>query len=39
MTVLLVMVIAAAVLILAGRYYSRFIARSIGEDPSRVTPG
>ena len=38
MTVLLVMVIAAVVLILAGRFYSRFLARQIGEDPSRPTP-
>ncbi len=38
MTVLWVLLIAAVVLIGAGRYYSRFLARSVGEDPARVTP-
>jgi len=38
MTVLYVMVTAAAVLLLAGRFYSRWLARSVGEDPTRPTP-
>ena len=38
MTVLVVMLIAVAVLVLAGRYYSRFLARTLGEDTSRPTP-
>ena len=38
MTVLLVLLVSAAVLLLAGRYYSRFLARSVGEDPNRPTP-
>jgi carbon starvation protein len=38
MTVLLIIVGSAAVLLLAGRFYSRFLARSVGEDPSRTTP-
>jgi len=38
MTVLWVLALAAAVLLLAGRFYSRFLARCVGEDPSRPTP-
>ena len=29
---------AAAVLIIAGRFYSGFLARHVGEDPTRRTP-
>ena len=38
MTVLVILAVSVAVLLAAGRFYSRFLARSIGEDPSRVTP-
>ncbi len=38
MTVLWVMLLAIVVLVLAGRFYSRFLARSLGEDPTRTTP-
>ncbi|MCG3178029.1 MAG: Peptide transporter CstA [Phycisphaerae bacterium] len=38
MNVLLVVVLSGLLLILAGRVYSGFIARRIGEDPSRATP-
>ncbi|MCX6565668.1 MAG: carbon starvation protein A [Candidatus Aminicenantes bacterium] len=38
MNVLAVLVIAAASFILAARFYARFIARRLGEDPSRPTP-
>jgi carbon starvation protein len=38
MTVLWVMLLAIVVLVLAGRFYSRFLARSLGEDPTRITP-
>jgi len=38
MTVLLVMAIALVVLFGFGRIYSSFIARMLGEDPSRPTP-
>lgn len=38
MIILLVMAVAVVVLLLAGRYYSRFLARSVGEDPARPTP-
>jgi len=38
MTVLLVMVAAAVVLVGAGRLYSGFLARRVGEDASRPTP-
>lgn len=38
MTALMVMVSAAAVLIIAGRFYSGFLARHVGEDPTRTTP-
>jgi carbon starvation protein len=38
MTALAMLLGSAAVLILVGRYYSRFLARSWGEDPSRLTP-
>jgi len=38
MAVLVVMFVAVIFLGGAGRYYSRFLARSIGEDPSRATP-
>ncbi|MCC7296405.1 MAG: carbon starvation protein A, partial [Acidobacteria bacterium] len=38
MNVLAVLIAAAAAFVLAGRFYSRFIARRLGEDPSRPTP-
>ena len=38
MNVLLVMGIAVVVLAVGGRYYSRYIARQLGEDASRPTP-
>ena len=38
MTVLVVVILSAAGFILAGRFYSRWLARSIGEDPTRKTP-
>lgn len=38
MTVLWLIILSAAVLAVAGRIYSNFIARSIGEDNSRPTP-
>jgi len=38
MNVLVVLLAAAAVFVLAGRFYSRYIARSLGEDPGRATP-
>jgi carbon starvation protein len=38
MNVLVVLIAAAAVFVLAGRFYSRYIARSLGEDPGRATP-
>ncbi len=38
MNVLVVLIAAAAVFVLAGRFYSRYIARSLGEDPGHATP-
>ena len=38
MNVLVVLLAAAAVFVLAGRLYSRYIARSLGEDPDHPTP-
>jgi len=38
MNVLLLLVISVGLLGLAGRYYSRFIARRLGEDPAHPTP-
>ena len=38
MNVLVVLLAAAAIFVLAGRFYSRFVARSLGEDPGRATP-
>ncbi len=38
MTVLLLVLVSIVVLVLGGRFYSRFLARSIGEDPTRKTP-
>ncbi len=38
MNVLLALLTAGGVFLLAGRFYSRFIARSIGEDPDHPTP-
>lgn len=38
MNVLVVLIAAAAVFVLAGRFYSRYIARSLGEDAGRATP-
>ena len=35
MNVLVALLAAAAVFVLAGRFYSRYIARSLGEDASR----
>ena len=38
MNVLVVLIAAAAVFVLAGRFYSRYIARSLGEDAGHATP-
>jgi len=38
MNVLLLLVVSVGLLGLAGRYYSRFIARRLGEDPAHPTP-
>ncbi len=38
MLILLILLAAGVVLIGGGRFYSRFLARSIGEDVSRMTP-
>jgi len=38
MNVLVALLAAAAVFVLAGRFYSRYIARSLGEDPNHPTP-
>ena len=38
MNVLVALLAAAAVFVLAGRLYSRYIARSLGEDPAHPTP-
>ncbi len=38
MTALVVLCAAAFVLLVGGRFYSRFIARMIGEDGSRIAP-
>jgi len=38
MNVLVVLIAAAAVFVLAGRFYSRYIAGSLGEDPGHATP-
>ena len=38
MTVLLIVVLSAAVLLLVGRFYSRFLARQFGESDARPTP-
>jgi carbon starvation protein len=38
MNVLVVLLAAAAVFVVAGRLYSRYIARSLGEDPGHPTP-
>jgi carbon starvation protein len=38
MNVLAVLLAAAAVFLVAGRFYSRYIARSLGEDPAHPTP-
>jgi len=38
MNVLVVLLVAAAVFLLAGRFYSRHIAKSIGEDAAHPTP-
>jgi len=38
MNVLVVLLAAAAVFVVAGRLYSRYIARSLGEDASHPTP-
>lgn len=38
MTVLLIMLVAVIVLAGGGYSYSKYIARSIGEDPARITP-
>ncbi len=38
MNVLVVLLAAAAVFVLAGRFYSRFVARRLGEDPGHPTP-
>ncbi len=38
MNVLVILGIAAVAFLLAGRFYARFIARQLGEDPNRPTP-
>src|SRR5512136_2892777 len=38
MNVLVLLVLAAVLFVLAGRFYSKFIAKSIGEDPDHPTP-
>ncbi len=38
MNVLLVLLAAAAVFLAAGRFYSKYVGRSLGEDPNRPTP-
>ena len=38
MNVLVALLVAAAVFALASRFYSRYIARSLGEDPTHPTP-
>ena len=38
MNVLVVLFAAAAVFVLAGRFYARYIAQSLGEDPAHPTP-
>jgi carbon starvation protein len=38
MNVLVVLIAAAAVFLVAGRLYSRYVARSLGEDPDHPTP-
>ena len=38
MNVLVVLLVAAAVFLLAGRFYSRYIAKSLGEDAAHPTP-
>jgi carbon starvation protein len=38
MNVLALLFAAAAVFVLAGRLYARYIAKSLGEDPARPTP-
>lgn len=38
MNVLVLLLAAAAVFVVAGRFYARFIARSLGEDPEHPTP-
>jgi carbon starvation protein len=38
MNVLLVLAAASVVFVLAGRFYSRYVAKSVGEDPGRPTP-
>ncbi|MEN6560647.1 MAG: carbon starvation CstA family protein [Acidobacteriota bacterium] len=38
MNVLVVLLVAAAIFALAGRFYSRFVARRLGEDPGHPTP-
>jgi carbon starvation protein len=38
MNVLFALSAAVAVFVVAGRFYSRFIARSLGEDPAHPTP-
>ena len=38
MTTLLLLIVAAGALGVGGAFYSRFLARRLGEDPSRPTP-
>ncbi|MCE5278659.1 MAG: carbon starvation CstA family protein [Planctomycetaceae bacterium] len=38
MSVLWILVLSGAALLLAGRFYSRFLARMVGENPARPTP-
>src|SRR5512140_540768 len=38
MNVLVLLLVAAAVFVVAGRFYSRFIAKSLGEEADHPTP-
>ncbi len=38
MNVLVILFAAAAVFVAAGRFYARYVARSLGEDPAHPTP-
>jgi carbon starvation protein len=38
MNVLVLLFLAGAIFVVAGRFYSRYVARNIGEDPGHATP-